>query len=368
MAASAPQLSGIQILRGIAAVGVVIQHAFGHSFLVEPGTANHGWLATVGAAGVDLFFVISGFIMLYVSFPTQSAPLKPGQFLLRRITRIYPFYWICSLAVALPWMVGFLSSKPFTAGTVTKSLLLVPVPVTEQLIAVSWTLSYEMLFYLVFAGTLLFRSRVVSALLSTFVIIAVILIGSRLPVGEMKRFLANPVMVEFCFGLLLALAWSRGVRATSVVWMVAGFLVIMIAPLVLEGRTLATWPSVIIWPSVARPLAWGVPSVAVLAGFLAIAPARNLGTRFAILVGDASYAIYLTHLFFVSVSGRLIETTVVGKLPQFVVVPVVIALCVAIGIAVHIVIETPVLALVRNFSRSRQRRILAGKSAPGSSG
>jgi len=368
MAVSAPQLSGIQMLRGIAATLVVLSHTLTDMFPADFNTANQGWLTTTGAAGVDLFFVVSGFIILYVSFPAQSAPLKPGLFLFRRATRIYPLYWICVLAAVALLVVGFVPSKTLTAGSFIKSLLLVPIP--EPLIGVSWTLSYEVFFYLIFAATLVFRSRAVSALLSTVVITAATLTAIRLPDGLFTLFLSDPVMLEFCFGLLLALAYSRGLRATSVLWMVPGFLLIITATLVFDPRILQMWSTIV------RPLAWGLPSVVVLAGFLAVVPSRRSWTRFAMLMGDASYSIYLTHLFtiypFKAILARLTEeATAFGGLTQFLVIPLVaalaIAICVAVGIAVHIVIEAPLLALVRNLSRSRRGGVLAGESSPGPS-
>jgi len=360
MTASAQQLSGIQMLRGIAAVSVVFLHGFHRAFLVGVDTPNHGWLTTVGAVGVDLFFVISGFIMLYVSFREKSAPPQPGRFLLRRVARIYPFYWICCFGVVVLWMAGFYKSGGFTAGTITQSIFLLPNQ--HLLTTVSWTLSYEMFFYLIFAATLVFRSRVVSALLSTFVITAVIIIASFLPDGEMTRFLSNPVMLEFCFGLLLALAWSRGVRATSVLWMVPGFLVIMAVPLfVADGRSWYEWPSLV------RPLVWGLPAVAVLAGFLAVGPSRLPWARFCVLLGDASYAIYLTHTFIMEVYSWLLVRTAFGELPQLPVVPVVVGLAVAVGIAAHIFIEAPIITAAGNFLRTQRGGILAGESSPGPS-
>jgi len=340
---TSPQLSGIQILRGIAAVFVVVHHVL---LLAAPDR-----LIVAGASGVDLFFVISGFIMLYVSFPAHSAPLTPDSFLFRRASRIYPLYWICLVGVIALWMVsfhafGFYASKAVSGSFFIQSMLLIPTP--APLIEVSWTLSYEVFFYLIFAATLVFRSRVASALVSTFVIAALILVANSLPGGEITEFLSNPIMLEFCFGLLLALAWANGVRPMTALWSVPGFLVIaaaqlFVAPTGANGL-----------PPLARTVAWGLPSVAVLAGFLSVAPLRNPWTRFAMLVGDASYAIYLTHPFVMVVYAKLIKSTALGGYPQLLIVPIVVGVSTALGIGVHIFIESPILAIVRNISRSRR--------------
>jgi len=284
--------------------------------------------------------------MLYVSFPTHSASLKPASFLFRRATRIYPLYWICCVGVIGLWMIGFHASKIITASSIIQSILLVPTP--AALIGVSWTLSYEVFFYLIFAATLVLQSRVASALVSTLIITALILVANSLPSGEITGFLSNPIMLEFCFGLLLALAWAKGVRPTTALWSVPGFLLIVAAPLFVAHTSTNGLPPL------ARTLAWGLPSVAVLAGFLSVAPPRNPWTRFAMLVGDASYAIYLTHPFVMVTYAKLIKSTALGGHPQLLVVPIVVGLSTALGIGVHIFVESPILAIVRNISRSRR--------------
>jgi len=345
------QLSGIQILRGIAAVFVVIHHALEESLAVPIGVQSPDWLITAFASGVDLFFVISGFIMLYVSFPTGSAPLKPSSFLFRRTTRIYPLYWICCAGFIAFWTVGFhvfgfYASKPITASFIIQSMLLIPTP--APLIVVSWTLSYEVFFYLIFAATLVFQSRVASALVSTFFITALLFVAYRLPDGTITEFLSNPIMLEFCFGLFLALAWANGVRPTNFLWSLPAFLLIVAAPLFIAPADTHSLPPL------ARTIAWGLPSVVVVAAFLSIAPGRNRWTRFAMPVGDASYAIYLTHPFVMVVYAKLIKSTALGGHSQLLVIPIVVGVSTALGIGVHIFIESPILTMVRNMSRSRR--------------
>ena len=91
---SAFRLDSLQMLRGVAAAAVVVHHALE----VSNGAASAfspDFLTTAGAAGVDVFFVISGFIILYTSFPAGRSPLSPRTFMLRRMIRIYPMHWIC---------------------------------------------------------------------------------------------------------------------------------------------------------------------------------------------------------------------------------------------------------------------------------
>jgi peptidoglycan/LPS O-acetylase OafA/YrhL len=133
------EVFGIQILRGVAALAVVIHHALEMSN-GSVGRFSPDWLTTSGAAGVDIFFVISGFIMVHTSFLSGCAPLRPLIFLKKRALRIYPFYWICLIAMSLLFAVGFMKSHNINMTKFLLSALLFP---GDPLIDVSWTLSYE---------------------------------------------------------------------------------------------------------------------------------------------------------------------------------------------------------------------------------
>ena len=340
------ELFGIQMLRGIAAVMVVIHHTLEESLAAAVGPRSPDWMTTAGAAGVDLFFVISGFIMLYVSFPTRLEASKPGLFLFRRATRIYPLYWICCAAVVALWAIGLFASRAILTSVVIKSALLVPTPNT--LIGVSWTLSYEIYFYLIFAATLTLRSRVASAIVTTLTIATFLVMARGLPESSMTDFLVNAIVLEFCFGLLLALAWFNGFRPTSLFWSLPGFILIIVAPLfVAHSNTNGL-------PPFARTIVWGLPAVFVLTGFLSVGPPKNRWTRFAVLVGDASYAIYLTHSFVMVIYAKLLISTPLGALPQTAIIPIVIAACIAAGLMTHFLVERPILAMIRNLTRGKK--------------
>lgn len=119
------QLQGIQALRGLAALAVVVHHTLEQSNgAARPFSPD--WLTTVGAAGVDLFFVISGFIMVWTTFPQGRPPLRPATFLYRRVTRIYPIYWLTCAAMLALVAMGFLHTHTFTAGDIARSLVLLP--------------------------------------------------------------------------------------------------------------------------------------------------------------------------------------------------------------------------------------------------
>ena len=149
------RLVNIQALRGLAALMVVITH-LPTMETKHAGDALLSQSVMLGISGVDLFFVISGFIMVYVTWQSQNSLRNAGEFLFARATRIYPIYWIVALALLAVGLVkpGLFSFDP-EQTSIVKSLALWPQDGFPML-KVAWTLIHEMYFYLVFALIILF--------------------------------------------------------------------------------------------------------------------------------------------------------------------------------------------------------------------
>ena len=291
------------MLRALAALAVVVHHSLEMSNGAV-GRFSPDWLTTSGASGVDIFFVISGFIMLHVSFQPHRAPPTPAGFLFRRATRIYPLYWLCCLAMLAAASAGFLRGQSWTAADAAKSLLLLPDD--HLLINVSWTLVYELYFYLVFATVLIARSMAVAVIGTILAIACFWFVSDGLPGHALRSFLADPIPLEFCMGLCLAWAYSRlgeTVKRPATRWALAliGLGAMAAAPLFIAH------PDTSGLPGLPRVLAWGLPAVLVMVACLPIGPPRNPTTRFAVLLGDASYALYLTHVFVMIGYGWVLE-------------------------------------------------------------
>lgn len=351
------ELSGIQLLRGVAALAVVIHH----TLEISNGAAGRfspDWITTSGASGVDLFFVISGFIMLYVSF-AQPVALSTGDFLLKRIKRIYPFYWICCLLMLLMHFAGFMKHNPLTKYDILASFLLLPS--AQKLINVSWTLVYEIYFYLIFAVSLRFGSRGLSVIIPTSVIIGGYLLLPFLSGSMAASFFGNPVPIEFCMGLCLAWLFLRFMD-TGKCWP-RGFLIGFLA-----FGLLALAPVFISHPNTNglpyRVVAWGVPAVFVVAASLTLGQPRNVFARFMVLLGDASYALYLTHEFFMVGYGWFIKTTALGKINQLYVVPIIVIAAVIFGIMAHILIERPLISKTRKLELLTIRKRIKSNIQP----
>jgi exopolysaccharide production protein ExoZ len=269
-------IKSIQYLRGFAACAVLVFHL----------SESHGRFFTVGAAGVDVFFVISGFIMWMT---TAGKEQTPQEFMSRRITRVVPLYWIVTAATALALALkpNLFFGHSLSLDNFVRSLFFVPEiqgdafhPVVVQ----GWTLGFEMFFYLVFAACLAVSARYR----------AVVLIGALMAVvlarplmgGAYVAAFADPIIVEFIGGVLVAIAWRSAIKVP---------LALSLAMFALGTVGFAIVDRVI--PEAPRYLRWGAPALLVVAGAAFAERGRGvIEIPVLKLLGDASYSIYLWHV------------------------------------------------------------------------
>ncbi len=209
-------LRSIQVLRALAAWAVVAHHVG----QFNPGLAQDSRLiaffSTYGALGVDLFFIISGFV-IHVSTATKN--VTPFEFLRRRIQRIVPPYWVLTGVVVLMLTLdkGVVPFTQFNVGFLVESLLFIPAYNPSgvgmfPLLTVGWTLNYEMMFYLVY-GLSLFLAKPIRLPFVFTVIFSIWLFGHWLIAsGSQNNFIfyGNEVILEFLLGVLLAIGYRRG--------------------------------------------------------------------------------------------------------------------------------------------------------------
>jgi len=271
----------IQVLRAVAALMVVLHHA-----TILLGLQNHtgaNWVN--GGAGVDIFFVISGFVMTVSSAPLLASKHPARTFLARRLERILPMYWlVTTLKVLLVLAVPALAMRALgTPWHVLGSYLMFPS--YEPVLIVGWTLNFEMAFYVLFAVALAWRKPVLRVAAPVLVLAALLAVAPPHRDAHLIPFYENTMVLEFLFGMLLAkaLPFVRRIPFPVAIGLVgAGFL------------TLVLWeaPNFSVW----RGILWGVPALAVVGG--AVALERRLGQRsprWLLELGDASYSIYLMH-------------------------------------------------------------------------
>ncbi|GAA4755203.1 acyltransferase [Sphingomonas daechungensis] len=273
------------MLRGVAATMVVFVHIGLQLERLGYGTLDVNWLSS----GVDIFFVISGFIM-WVSVERRQG-MSAGDFMRNRIIRIVPLYWLVTagvLAIALT-APQLLKTTVFSAPHAIASFLFLPARhpvVTDQfwpLLVPGWTLNYEMLFYVLFAIAIAasrgsWRKRF--ALIAVF-LTAVVLAGSALRGRiDVMNFYANPIIFEFLSGVVLGIIYMRHQFARSWTWLLA----------VAAGFIILRDGSILPFLGHASNL---VGATLVVGGALY---SRTLPIPGLKAVGDASYSLYLTHV------------------------------------------------------------------------
>jgi exopolysaccharide production protein ExoZ len=304
------QLDGIQILRGVAASMVVFHHFClmlneygGHSRV-----AQYHNLGLVGAAGVDIFFVISGFIIVYTMM-LRERPITWPQFALARIKRVVPLYWLFTLLLVGIWVTHkALKSMVVTPDLLIRSLFFLPLtkytlgaaPSSHPILVQGWTLQYEAFFYLL--CTLVIAILGVKKLFP-FVSIAVVLsmVAARL-IPSAPNYLSDPLLLEFVAGTILGWLAATGLLAGLAHGRVLAWLAI-------SGATVALFlTSFLTDPFSARVWGWGIPGVLLVFGSILVKPSRSgILARPAIYIGSASYSIYLGHGLVTLFAGTLMK-------------------------------------------------------------
>ncbi len=285
----------IQYLRGLAAMLVLASHA-----LLYPLTGPHLGYSRLGWLGVILFFVISGFIMVVVTGEGRFSPLD---FLRRRFIRIVPMYWGATLLAAALALVAphLFKTTVYDTGQLLLSLLFVPFynPVSggiHPLYKLGWTLNYEVFFYLCFAvlAFLGARARVVG-LTAAFSLLAVL--GALFqPQPAIPQFYTSFMPLAFCAGAWLGLGTLRG-QVTALPR--AGIWIALALGAAGLGEGFAVDRAGLLEDGLAFTGFVVFASVLVL---LAVRLERSL-PRITLLerIGDASYSIYLVHIYEVAV-------------------------------------------------------------------
>ncbi|MGI9285951.1 MAG: acyltransferase family protein [Pseudomonadales bacterium] len=283
----------IQYMRAIAALLVVFHHVAkkGEQYSTDPLS----WY-TVGGAGVDLFFIISGYVMCQTTFNRKT---NIADFLQARIIRIVPLYWVLTSAALLIFLI--MPERVNSSGGVTSifhSYSLLPTS-SKYLIHNGWTLSYEFYFYLIFAFGLLL-SGVLKHLIPSLVLMSLVLFGFYYDSeGVYFSFLTNSLLLEFICGIALFNCYRR-IR----------FNIHLSFSLLPVSLILLTWVSISSGFSV-RILDYGVPCLLFFIALLNLEPTfqkfkANSLSRSAEFLGNASYSLYLIHPFMLVICAIMV--------------------------------------------------------------
>lgn len=308
------RLGTIQALRALAAYLVVFYHirASEKVAIEEMGgseTPLIGGLFSNGFAGVDLFFVISGFIMVYVTALRPESLGTVKDFLLARIFRIYPPWWVFAGIMAIyllvfhgaPWDAATLAANGNTGPNhLIRSFLLLPQE-GFPILGVGWTLIHEMYFYLAFAVILFAPRKLLPAWLCVWALLVfggAMLMNTGIYARNFASLVFHPMTLEFILGALMGWLFVSGYRIQP--------LAILVLGLACMGIALAIHPH-----PTPFTLKWGRVLYFALPCALMVYGAAGLGEQFkgtiakwAERLGDWSYSLYLSHILVIAATSK----------------------------------------------------------------
>lgn len=362
------RLNVVQIWRFYAATIVVVSHAFSRISREFPESVNatlvfiHEPVRVWGHHGVDIFFVISGFIMVWTNWDRFGTAGVSSSFLRRRVARVVPIYWLATtlsvvLLVVAPQLFSF--NQVFDLQWVVYSYLFIPTvspggDLFSPVIGLGWTLNYEMYFYLVFSIALLFnRMAGIVSIVSYFTICVVI--------GSLAEF-SHPliiqntswILLEFCLGMLVCIMYRKGI-----------LLSVMHAYILLVSSALCVLITLYIYPvndnyigyQFMRLVFWGIPCAGLLYSSLIIPMTWIDKKRYKYLTigGDASYSIYLLQVFSLPLAAMIMRKLNISQIFHVdIMVLILVIFSIITGYVGYVVIEKP-LTMIVNRMRSMQK-------------
>lgn len=356
------KITSIQLLRAIAIILVIHCHTLDYQSYIKAYCyqSHFFYLQDFGAVGVDLFFVLSGFIITIIS-RRYSQTGNGVYFFVKRVIRVIPLYWLVSFLSAILTRIEFRHTPPIEEIINTIIVFMLPAfkaPVLFQ----GWTLSFEMLFYTVIFITMMMNSNkyLWHASLLFLVCISLNYIGGRhfYPLN----FWGNGLMLEFLMGVIAGQVYlfSKNFKARSGFWVlligiggllfsiVNGFGDISEMQVILNGAL-----------SLKRSLLWGVPCALLVTGVIMLHKAIPLRVHPVwIAIGDASFSLYLIHymlLHFMYEAWKLFNIQKVIQGDLLVIISMIITL--VIGWIFYKWVEVPLLNRLNMFANKFKTKV-----------
>lgn len=352
-------IKNIQVLRFIAAAMVLFSHVQ-HELYDQPQLSQSGiesFNPVFWAGGVDIFFVISGFIMYYISYGEFGAKGASSKFAYRRFVRVVPIYWIFTTAMiaAVLLFPKQIAHTSLSIWHILASYLFVPWPNGSgdyyPILILGWTLNFEIFFYAIFALSIHFKKPTGLVILVSILAFVAIsgFFGVQLPI---IKFWANPIVLEFLFGVYLAhmkLKSYQLPRSWGLALIVTGVVIMMIMEL--TGIAGGYWTL--------RPFWMGIPAFLICAGAILMPETANPGPikRVFVFGGDVSYALYLSHPFSIGLAVLLLEKANVHGQLFFMFAASAFSLVAAV--AVYYFLERPLLELARSGRLRKGKAVLS---------
>lgn len=294
-------LQSIRALRGIAALLVVIYHACEYARTHGYPSMENTFL--FGAFGVDIFFVISGYVMLLalekVNTSNKSTSYLTIDFLVRRVIRIAPIYWLGTTFLYVVYVIQPEKFRAFSATleTFARSMLFLPIERGEgkstisPILSQGWTLYHEFFFYSVLSLLLVFNVRQGLKYLAPALVATLVLVGTLIWGNTTRPWLelaVSPINLEFAFGCMIYMLPrpNTGRLSSPTPWLL----------LVIASVSLYFAPELSKSHEIGRAIYWGLPAAMLFYAAIGLEPLFvRFSDQFGRYAGDPSYSIYIFH-------------------------------------------------------------------------
>ena len=310
------KIESIQVLRFFAAFSVMMVHLPVFEF---------------GIWGVDIFFVISGFIMMYVTENNEKF------FLLKRIFRIVPLYWILTLGVFVLaiFIPEVLNNTTANIAHLIKSLFFIPFDKNGTghfpILFLGWTLNFEVIFYFLFSLSLVFFKE--NRMIACSIFIIIFLVFNK--VFSEKNFIfetyANDIFIEFIFGMVLFMIWKRYKNkiSTNLTNHFMCLTILLVSIFILN------------YYNFSRSISYGLPSLILAIYFLFFLNHLKF-PKILVSLGDASYCIYLLHPYVIQFFYKILEINEYDIIIELVFTLIISIIVFIISLLIYKFIEFPI--------------------------
>jgi exopolysaccharide production protein ExoZ len=340
---------GVQILRGLAALVVMLQH---DSVAMAERAYDSSLRFDCGQCGVDIFFAISGFVMVLVTAGIWGRAGTAEPFLVRRLIRVVPLYWLFTAFKVLLLLVlpALAISTVLTPWHVISSFLFIPDSTLGPVVFAGWTLSFEMLFYVLFTGALSLRVRQpvlwLAGLLTALVLVGMCRTESWNESWTATTKLLDPLLLEFVFGMLIGVA---ALNRRVLPFRLALALAVLCVAALLSTEVLGNDARAI------RLFVWGIPAALLLRSVVSLEDwLRSRPVQWLVVLGAWSYSLYLSHGFVVDFAWvAAAKLHLAHGLLIYVIYAAAFCACIAAAGVIHRTIELPMTrALNRKYRKA----------------
>jgi peptidoglycan/LPS O-acetylase OafA/YrhL len=345
------KLKNLQSLRGIAVLLVVIYHLtyieqkYGGSETILPEFFKFTMF------GVDLFFVISGFVMVMVTRGKFQNIHQSFRFIYHRVARIYPLYWVYTILMLIVFLIQptWINNAQGNQMNIVDSFLLIPSHILP-LVTVGWTLIHEIYFYLVFFIILLicperFLTQVLILWTATICLVNLFFNSSNATI----MLVSNPLTLEFIGGNMIAILYFKKdfkINISILIFITLVSLLLSLLAFVYSSEH----PDKIISLDWWRLGMFAIPALLVIYCSVVMEKKAYILHAYLNKIGDASYSIYLSHIITLSAFGHIWGLFSIDSIwDNIIILPILFFMVIIFGFISYQLIEKPLLQLTRKI-------------------